>query len=98
MIYIGDLSSTELLKKLWENAKTVKFYSIVKMPPQKFNSKEALASVNLEGYVDYTCSRAIKSKIFNVEYVDPNSYDSINGAGIFQKCVDELRAEKVKLQ
>jgi hypothetical protein len=97
MIYIGDLNSTELLKKLWDHAKIVKFYSIVKIPPQKFNIIEAVASVNPEGYVDYACSRAIKSKIFNVEYVDPNSYDSINGAGIFQKCVDDLRDEKVKL-
>lgn len=88
-IYIGGIDRDKLLQKLWEKSKPAPFFQMTQITPPPFDLIVAKMMIN-NGYADYICGRVIKAYIYSTDYADPRGYDQTNGAGAFQKVVDQF--------
>jgi hypothetical protein len=95
MVDVSGISRDQLLQCLWNNAVVAGFYELDDALPPKFldlQTTKAKALAN-KGYVNYASGRTIKAEIYGEHtMIDATLYDSHNGRGKFQECVNVVRA------
>lgn len=91
-VNVEGIDRVELLKALWEGARTAPAYFAFTEKIEGFDLELAHKYAKKMAKVDYFCGRVIKTPIFQEENeMDPWGYDRDNGSGAFQRVVDALR-------
>ena len=88
---ISGLDKDVLLQKLWENSKVAGFFAMHSVGAPEWDLEAAKAELHQDGYADYIQGRVMKVNIYKSDEVDPWGYNRDNGAGEFQKVVDEMK-------
>jgi hypothetical protein len=89
-IDITGIPKEALKRALWENSKVASFFRMNSEIPPEYNKNQAIEAVNNKKGIDYFCGRVIKTNL-SLDNVSPWGYDRDNGAGAFQRIVDDVK-------
>jgi len=89
-IDISGIDKVELLRQLWKHSVVASFYKTTGLSSPSLNEIELKKC--FDGYIDYLCGRVIKTDI-SKNKVNHYMYDMVNGYGLFEKIVDDLKSK-----